>query len=295
MAWCLGLIAGEVALYDYGGNEYWGSSENTGLTPAVRWLLLANVAIYILMLLLNQFFGRATGMLSYERMVETLGFVPADALERFRLWQFITYAFVHSKWPTHVLFNMWVLWSFGADIERHIGARRFLQVYLLSAVGAVLFQIPAAYLLTNSVATPVVGASGAVLAILVIFAGFFPERRLYFFVFGPFPARVLVIILVGIDLALLLGDSNSGVASAVHLGGVICGLAYLRLSVRVEAFFEGVQRRFEENERRAERDLKIDMDNILRKIQREGMESLSREERATLDRASRHFRDSAQS
>lgn len=275
-------------MYDYGGNEYWGSSEQSGITPTVKALLIANIVIYFMLLLLSAIFGRAKG-LNFDRLVEFVGFVPSKGFERWYLWQYITYAFVHAQNPFHILFNMYVLWWAGSEIERRMGQRQFLLLYMTAALGAIMLHIPYAYL-SGLRASPVVGASGAIMALLVVFAGMFPDRKIYLFVFGPFTARSIVIIFILIDFAFLLSQ-ESQTANAVHIGGALYGFAYLKLSHRVEEFFERIRTRLEEEERMAQRNLKIDLDNVLRKIHSEGMESLSREERAILNKASKHYRE----
>lgn len=275
-------------MYDYGGNEYWGSSEN-GVTPAVRNLLVANAVIYMSMLFVNLVFGARYTALSYDQMERAIGFVPKYALEDGWIWQFVTYAFVHAKGPMHILLNMFVLWMFGSDVERRLGRREFMSFYLAAALFGVLFHLPWAYI-TSTPATAVVGASGAVLATLVLFAALYPDRKVYFLIFGPFSARVLAFVVVAIDFAYMLGSSDNSVAYSVHVGGALFGFLYYKLRNNVAEYYEALERRWEEEERTAKRNLKIDVDNVLRKINTDGIESLTREERALLNRASKEYR-----
>ncbi len=94
----------------------------------MKWLILANVAVYLI-----YFFG------SFFRGDEILGFlklVPVEVLHG-AIWQPVTYLFLHSLGgPGHILFNMLALWMFGAPIEETWGTKRFLQYYFLCGIGA---------------------------------------------------------------------------------------------------------------------------------------------------------------
>jgi membrane associated rhomboid family serine protease len=277
-------------VYDYNNGEYWGGSDESGVTPVVRWLLISNVLIYLGMLLLSGIFGSRVPYLNYDGTIDILGFVPDLALEAWQLWQFITYGFIHSKSPFHLVMNMYILWWAGSEVERHIGSREFLFFFLIAIVVAIFCHIPYAYL-TGTPGTPVIGASGAIMAVLIVFAGLFPDRKVnLFFIFGPFSIRTLVIMFVILDVIWLLSQDTQ-IAAAVHLGGAGFGYMYLKSRSRVENFFETMRTRLEKEERLAQRNLKLDLDNVLRKIHTDGMESLTTDERSILNKASKHYRD----
>ena len=80
------------------------------MTPAVRILLWVNFGLYFVSLF-------------YPPLVDWLGLVPQDVLEKHWLWQPATYMFLHARTPTHVLFNMLILWMFGVELERMWGTR----------------------------------------------------------------------------------------------------------------------------------------------------------------------------
>jgi membrane associated rhomboid family serine protease len=278
-------------VYEYNNGEYWGGSDESSVTPVVRWLLIANVLIYFGMLILSGIFYSRIPELDYNRVVGQIGFVPFDALEHLYLWQFVTYGFVHAKMPFHLLFNMYILWWAGTEVERHIGSREFFWLFFLAIIVSAMAHVPFAYLISGEKATPVIGASGAIMTLLILFAGFFPDRKLsLFFIFGPFSARTLVIAFVVLDLVWLLSQETQ-IAAAVHLGGAAFGFVYLKSRTKIERFFDNMRRRLEEEERTAQRNLKLDLDNVLRKIKKEGMESLTHEEKSILNKASKHYRD----
>lgn len=276
-------------MFEYNSGDYNSGAEQGGVTPVVRVLLITNLLVYIVMLFVNWVFGSAYAFLNYPAMAEFIGFVPNKALERLYVWQFFTYAFVHDMGPLHILLNMFVLWWVGTDVERQLGRREFIWLYALSIVAAAFCYTPWAYF-SDARGVTMVGASGAIMSLLVVFAMLFPDRKVYLLIFGPFSARMLVGILIFIDVALVMSTDHK-VAAAAHLGGAIFGYAYIRLRSRWEAWMDRLERKLEAKERAALVSMKIDLDKVLKKIHDHGMESLSKEEKAILNRASKHYRE----
>jgi hypothetical protein len=143
------------------------------------------------------------------------------------------------------------------------------------------------------------GASGAVMAVLVVYALYHPHDRLLLGFFIEVPMWAGVLFLVALDLSLAFGVTPAhGVASACHLGGAAFGLAYWRFGNRAEAILE--RDRVEEDQRPAVRpvtgpprgkNLEDELDQVLRKVHASGMDSLTTDEKAVLDRASKHYRE----
>jgi len=164
----------------------------------------------------------------------------------FRIWQLITYMFLHEGFQ-HIFFNMFAVWMFGRIMEAEWGSKRFLLFYLLCGLGAGLCQelcqfvhyemvfskftsvdiggsvIPMSQYL-NSILT--VGASGAVYGILLGYGMTYPNNPLFIIPF-PFPikAKWLVIGYVVLELGLgIRGSAADNVAHFAHLGGMLAGL-----------------------------------------------------------------------
>ena len=160
-------------------------------------------------------------------LIYVFGVVPADVIERYRLWQPITYMFMHAG-PTHILFNMLGIWMFGVELERLWGTKFFLRYYAVTGIGAAITTILAALLpftiTASTYDTVTVGASGALFGILLAFAMYYPERPILMALIFPTPAKYFVII-IG---ALSYFSSPGGVAHAAHLGGLIFGYLYLQ-------------------------------------------------------------------
>ena len=184
------------------------------ITPAVKWLLIANVAMFL-----------ATQI--YDPIIDYLGLTPGLIVERFWIWQLATYLFLHGG-PVHILFNMLGIWMFGVELERLWGTRQFVKYYAITGIGAGLTVLGVGLLLGPSSATyrfVTIGASGALYGLLVAFAYYYPERPLLMFFLFPIPAKYFVMI---VGAMAFLSAPNSRVSEAAHLGGLVIGYLYLR-------------------------------------------------------------------
>jgi len=145
----------------------------------------------------------------------------------FRPWQLISYLFLHADY-WHLGFNMFALWSFGNTLERLWGKQKLLIFYLVSGVGAaVISQLVDTFIFSTIFTGATVGASGAIYGILVAFALFFPNFKIFLmFIPVPIAAKYFVPVLLLIDLtAGLTGFSIFGanIAHFAHIGGAIIG------------------------------------------------------------------------
>jgi len=188
------------------------------VTPAVRALLYANIGIYL-------------ASLPFPVIVDWLGLVPKQVVEHGFVWRVVTYMFVHARTPTHVLFNMLILWMFGVELERMWGTKFFAKFYAITGVGAGLISILVS-VLPFAVAratynTNIIGASGALYGLLLAFALYYPNRPILMFFFFPVPAKYFVAILGAIAFITSV-EGSSGVAATTHLGGLIVAYLYLQ-------------------------------------------------------------------
>jgi hypothetical protein len=195
--------------------------------------------------------------------------------------------------------NMFMLWMFGREIELKYGRREFLYFYLSAIVfaGAVWLAL---YNLVYGASGRVLGASGAVTAVLILFILNYPRRTLYIWGVLPIPAWVAGILFVVIDISGASG-SRDGVAYEAHLAGAAFAFLYHRLGWRFENFAPAQlpsPRRWlrsrpklrlhdpDESTRRQD----VDADRILGKVHREGQDSLTPRERRILEDYSRRMR-----
>lgn len=200
------------------------------ITSGVKYLLIANFAVYILQAFIFHFYG-ADG---YKFFLVRFGLVPSAVMPGMRIWQPFTYLFLHdvgSIW--HIVLNMLMLWMFGREVEAVWGQNRFLRYYFLTGVGAGVLNV-----LVKSVPrlwgqpisdVPTIGASGAIFGILIACAILFPDRRAYLF---PIPVAIkmkwIVAIMAAFTFLGTLGLGEGSVSHLCHLGGMLIGYLYLR-------------------------------------------------------------------
>lgn len=260
-----------------------GYRGNPALPDVVKYLLIANGVIYLLQYLLQQFADRTVAVY--------FGLVPAAFWSGY-VWQPVTYMFLHGGF-LHIFFNMFVLWMFGRTLEVVWGPKKFLKYYFICGIGAGLLNV----VITPSSANPIVGASGAIYGLLLAFAVLFPNQPIYLYFLFPIRAKYFVIGLVVIEFISGLNPA-SPVAHFAHLGGMLFGFVYLKwpkwkLGLRK---FRGDQQRKSHLKvvyRREDevRKLQQEVDELLDKINRSGLDSLSSSDRKRLEDASRKLRD----
>jgi membrane associated rhomboid family serine protease len=212
--------------------SYGGSGGFSLFPPVIKALLITNVVVFVLQYV---FLGFLTiGGVSVQRFV--MAYFALQPLETgmFYPWQLISYQFMHGGvW--HLFFNMLALWMFGSELESIWGSRRFLTFYLLAGIGAGLAQI-AVTSFFPSYGGPTVGASGAIQGVMIAFGFMFPDRPILMFpIFFPIPAKIFVLLWIGIDIVSGLMGSD-GVAHFAHLGGALTGYLLFRFGDQVGIF-----------------------------------------------------------
>ena len=196
-------------------SSYWGFGIG-GWTPAVRVLIITCVVAFFL-----QIFDRMAGGPSFTYK---FGLTPILVTQNYYLWQLVTYIFLHDPGQLfHILFNMLGLWMFGSELERFWGTRQFTKFFFICGIGAGILTV----LLSPNSAGTTIGASGAIYGILAAYGILFPDRIIIFIIF-PIPAKWFVIGLGVMAFVSSLSASGSGIANVAHLGGMLCGLVYLR-------------------------------------------------------------------
>jgi membrane associated rhomboid family serine protease len=245
-----------------------------------------------ILLLLNGI-GFIAQMMWDPAVTWNFGLTPAAAWSGLRLWQFGTYMFLHGGWM-HLIFNLYALWVFGAELESDWGFGAFLRYYLICGVGAGLFHA----LITPHSMVPTIGASGAVSGVMAAYAMSYPERELQLLLFFVLPvrmkAKVLALGLAGVSLLLGVLGSPDGVAHFAHLGGMLVGALVLMIDRRGRspaAAFRDWRRKRKFRlavRRRRESEAVIESANeILDRIHREGSGSVSESDRKKLRKAGR--------
>lgn len=142
-------------------------------------------------------------------------------------WQFLSYMFTHGS-ISHILFNMLALFIFGSALERHVGSWEFLCYYLTTGILAGAFSV-LLYWLTGSYRVFLMGASGAIFAIELAYATFFPNATIFIWGFIPLKAPIMVLLFTGIELFNTITGSRDGVAHLTHLAGFAFGWFYFMI------------------------------------------------------------------
>ena len=278
-------------------------------TRVIMILIIANVSVFMLQLLFStvssQLSSQPTNILndvhsgysstqtwyypSFDKFTKLFWLYPPDTIGHLWLWQFFTYMFLHSTTNAwHLIFNMLVLWMFGSEVERVLGAKRFLTLYFTAGIFAGI----CCCIFTPW--TPILGASGAILAIEIAFAMYFPNSTVIFYFFSM-KAKYLVMILTGITIFNCIGTKTDNVAHYAHLGGLVYGFLFVRYSYQVSNYLKKWQIYHQEKELMKEQELRAKVDEILEKVNREGLHNLTWRERSFLKNASKRYKKSTDS
>lgn len=315
-------------------------------SPVTKYLILANVIVYLLQLFVVRTPTPADVMhrldIILERMADERGVDARDIRRQLdenevqrlvqqirqgigqvnvvdqwfdlettkvlqgQVWRLITYGFCHDRsnlW--HILFNMLLLYWFGRELETIYGPREFLVFYLtgIAAAGAAHIALD----LATGWRIPAIGASGGVMAVMMLYTWLYPRNIIYLFWVVPVELRFAMVFYLIYDLhpvllALTERGGQDGIAHAAHLGGLIFGFCYAKFDWRLSSFGDRfvprTRRRFGSRpklriapETVPEPDPENDrVDAILQKIMEHGRSSLTDEERQVLIRASERIR-----
>jgi membrane associated rhomboid family serine protease len=267
----------------------------TGRSMVVN-LIIVNVAVYIVDAF---FFGTAN---TPYRPIAILSVEPDTLLKPWMWWQFLTYGFCHHPGNIgHILSNMLGLFFLGQDVEQHYGSKLFLRMYLTALiVGSVLWS--ATELALGHKNSSLIGASGAVMAVTILFAMNFPRRTILFMMFIPMPAWLLGALLVAYNVLGVQSDTlgDKQIAYSVHLAGAAYALLFFRTHWALGGWpsLSRVPRvrwprrkpnlRVHDPESRHQL-LDEQADAVLDKLHREGLENLTARERRILEEYSRRM------
>jgi membrane associated rhomboid family serine protease len=182
----------------------------------VYWLIGINVLVFAAMQLL----GRNFWLFLAERM----SMIPFMVKNYGWIWTFVSYMFIHYDFR-HILFNMLGLFVFGLHVERQMGSREFLLYYLLTGTLAGIFSF-AVYYATGNYITALMGASGALFAVELAYAVFFPDSVVYIWGILPLRAPVMVLGFTALELIFSITGQQGNVAHLTHLAGFGFGWLY---------------------------------------------------------------------
>jgi membrane associated rhomboid family serine protease len=302
------------AYADGGRRRFTGQSLFGGFSffpPVIKALLLSNIVIWLLFGVLLPLFTYR-GVPIFAIFSEYLALWPLGT--NFWPWQLLTYMFVHGGFG-HLFFNMLALWMFGMELESTWGSRKFLFYYLVCGVGAGVANLLIAPLFGQ--AAPTVGASGAVFGVLLAFGLLYPDRLIYLYFLLPIKAKYFIAGYIGLELFYGVTGTTDGIAHVAHLGGAAVGFLFILIDrgllpgrgviekvsgwktgrsaagsdgwrgireVRDAKFYDITTGRERDNDPEITQEV---VDEILDKINREGYQSLTDDEKRVLNEASK--------
>ena len=319
----------------YGGGYGYGSGR---MPPACKWFLILNIAVFVLQLVwttgpteteikrhrdqmvelleqsgtdpdqAEQYVRQEVRRFARDRysVVQRAFELAPDKVFHFQIWRLVTYAFCHSDQSVwHIVFNMLALWFFGPTLERMYGTREFAWFYLMAAVVSGLAFIGLELFLGSL--HPVIGASGAIMAVLMLYAVHYPRQIIRIWGIIPIEVRWIVGLFIIVDFFPVLQSlggrmTGDNVAHSAHLGGVAFGYLYFKYQLRLERLFAGFKLPDFSSRRSASRgnlrlyeppsaeDLDAKVDAILEKISQSGEASLTDQEREILKTASHRYK-----
>jgi membrane associated rhomboid family serine protease len=219
---------------------------------------------------------------------------PTKVLQDLSVHQVFTYMFLHGNF-FHILFNMFILWMFGTELELTWGTKRFFKYYFLTGLAGGIFTVA----FQPNFAYPTIGASGAIYGILVAYAVMFPNRIILLFFILPIKVKYAAIFFVLMEFMASASATPDGIGHWAHLGGAVVGFIYLKADWRIRNLlrvfspwyywnrlkYRKNSSKLKKNRQKAEEIMKR-VDQILDKINEVGFENITEEERQFLDDAS---------
>ncbi len=272
-----------------------------------KWLIAINVGVFLLQVMTMRVVE--DGIPVGEGIVTNSFWLDQALVLKGQVWRLVTYAFLHEPGQiTHILFNMLFLWWFGSDMEDLLGPREFLAFYLVSAfLGGLGFML-AGFL--DMQAGVCLGASGAVTAVMVLCACYYPSRMILVFFILPVPIWALVLFEVAQDTLTFLSGARTSTAVSVHLAGAAFGFLYFKRRWQLMRFMPN-WKEWRKQKRRpnlrvyreepvsvasaapmseADEQLEAKLDAVLQKVAEKGQDSLTDNEKKILIQASEIYK-----
>lgn len=270
--------------YQYTSSGFKNSFSRGGnlITKGVKLLLILNIIVFLLV--------EISGM-QFELFYSNFGLVPAKVWSSFMIWQPITYLFLHGGF-IHLLFNMFVLWMFGKDLENQWGYIPFLKYYFACGIGAGI----ATSIFGWGSFTPVIGASGAIYGLLLAYGLTYPNRLVYLYGIFPIKVKFMVIGMGVIAFFASMTSTNSTVSHITHISGMVVGLIYLQSKLNfknlklwlIDRKIHSLNVKISKREN-SDHQLQKRVDKILEKLNTEGWDGLTEAEQKVLHAASKTY------
>jgi membrane associated rhomboid family serine protease len=289
-----------------------GVFESFGQQGVTVWLIIITCVVFFCQLITRDVGNPVIDQYlaySYDRVTDG------------EVWRLVSSIFLHGG-LLHLAFNMIVLYWAGTRLEDRYGSAEFLAFYLTAGLFAGTFRFATQ---AAGLAPPVgaLGASGAITAVLVLFACHYPHQRVYLYFAIPMPVWLVVVICVSLDALGTFGVGQAGIGYLAHIGGAFFGMAYFQAGRRITSLLPSLPSRSARRvqprlrivpsdssagpedepepvgaavqspprpEQPPDEHLEARVDRILEKVSKFGQESLTPEERELLFRASELYK-----
>lgn len=275
-------------------------------------IIIINLAVFVFTALTNAF-----APVFYQNTLVHWIAIPGDPISLlFKPWTIITYMFVHAGLG-HIFWNMLILYWFGRIVGDMIGDKHILPIYIIGGLAGAAAYIISYYFLIGQVGTYMVGASAAIMALVIIAGRINPEKELRLLLIGPVKIKFVILAFILMDLIFIGKNSNTG-GHIAHIGGMIMGWAYYNqigqpndIASKINRIFDWMAglvssdsspkrksplkvkfksdkiKTMSEHRSSSEDTMQKEVDRILEKIKKDGYDSLTDVEKETLYQASK--------
>lgn len=184
-------------------------------------LIIVNILVFIISVLIN------------PRLNIYMGLDPERFIRNKFYWTILTHMFAHSSF-SHLFFNMFMIFMFGHTLEEKMGSFKFIIYYIITGSFAGLFSLFIYYIFSMNVL--LVGASGAIYAVLFAYAVIFPNRKIYIFGLIPINPPTLIAVFTLFNIySQIFRDTN--VAHITHLSGFLFAYLYFRFIYKIDPIY----------------------------------------------------------
>jgi membrane associated rhomboid family serine protease len=202
------------------------------------------------------------------------------------VWQNITYMFVHTS-ALHFFGNILSLVLIGRAVEMRMGNKEFIIYFLICGLGG---AITTHLIALTGGGGYTLGASGAIFGVFYACYYYYPDQVLHFNFIFPIKLKWLLLFMGAFDLIMLF-SAESRVAHYAHLGGLLTGIAYMRYANSFNQWKVEKKHLTKLREEKEVIDMKLQVDDILDKINKQGMGALSEQEIKFLKNSSKQYKD----
>ncbi|MCX7830894.1 MAG: rhomboid family intramembrane serine protease [Acidobacteria bacterium] len=169
----------------------------------------------------------------YKDLTPFLALITGDVFP-YRIYTLFTYSLLHGS-LSHLFFNMLSLYFFAGSLQIYTGVKRFLVIYIGSAIAGGIFSLffPHGY--------AVIGASASVLGVLTAYSIYFPSSKVLLFFIIPLPVRHFIYLLMALSIYFSVFGGGGNVAHIAHLGGIVFAFVYCNNLWNLKRFYQEIR------------------------------------------------------